>query len=101
MDTGGTEAHRTDSCLAFLWNLALVGTGAGRSALAPIPAFVFGRVGGNVFRIGAPGTRIGVAVALLRRGSGTLFLFSSGCHNISNRHPSIKATDVPFAEALM
>jgi hypothetical protein len=38
---------------------------------------------------------------LLRRGSTTLFLLSFGCHNISKLYPSIKATDIPFAEALM
>jgi hypothetical protein len=38
---------------------------------------------------------------LLCRGSITLFLLSFGCHNISSLDPSIKATAVPFAEALM
>jgi len=41
-----------------------------------------------------------IAVGLLRAFS-TLFRLSSGCHNISNLYPSIKATDMPFAEALM
>ena len=42
-----------------------------------------------------------VAVALFCRGFGTLFLLSSGCHNISNLYPPIEATDMPFAEASM
>ena len=37
----------------------------------------------------------------LCRGSRTLFLLSFGWHNISNLYPSIEATDMPFAEALM
>ena len=40
MDTGSTEAHRTDSCLALLRILALVRAGPGRSAFSPVPAFV-------------------------------------------------------------
>ena len=74
MNTGRAEAHRPDSCLAFLRNLALVAARAGRPALT---------------------------AALLRRGSSTLFLLSFGCHNISSLDPSIKATDMPFVEALM
>jgi hypothetical protein len=42
-----------------------------------------------------------VAVALFRRGFGTLFLLSSRCHNISNLYAPIEATDMPFAEASM
>jgi len=42
-----------------------------------------------------------LAIALLLRGASTLFLFSGRCHVISNLYPSLEATDMPFAEALM
>jgi hypothetical protein len=71
VDTGSAETHRADSCLAFLRDLGLACV------------------------------RTGVAVALLCKGFGTLFLLSSGCHNISNLDPFLKATAMPFAEALM
>ena len=101
MDTGSAEAHRTDSCLAFLRDLSLVGAGAGRGALTAIAALVLIWVGRNVFGIGPSGTCAGIAVALFCRGSIILFLVSFGCHNISSLDPSIKATAMPFAEALM
>jgi hypothetical protein len=101
MNTGSAEAHRIDSCLASLRGLALVGARTRRSSLTPVAAFVLAWVGWNVFGVwlARPGAR--VAVALFCRGSGTLFLLSPGWHNISNRYPSIEATDMPFAEALM
>jgi hypothetical protein len=77
VNTGSAEGHRIDSCLASL------------------------RVRWDVFGawLAGPGARI--AVALLCRGFCTLFLLSSGWHNISNLYPSIEATDMPFAEAMM
>jgi hypothetical protein len=72
VNTGSAEAHRIDSCLASLGDLALIGA----------------RTGGS-------------AIALFCRGLATLFLLSSGWHNISNLYPSIEATDMPSAEALM
>jgi hypothetical protein len=101
VDTGSAEAHRTDSCLASLGDLALFGARAGRPSFAPISAFVLAGVRRNVFRVGLAGPGTLVAVTLFRRGFGTLFLLSSGCHNISNLYPPIEATDMPFAEALM
>ena len=71
VNTGGAEAHRTDSCLASFRDFVLIG----------------------------PCARI--AIALCCRGSGTLFLLSPGWHNTSSSYPSIKATDMPFAEASM
>jgi hypothetical protein len=101
MNTGGAEAHRTDSCLAFLGTLALVGARAGRSAFTAVTAFVLVWMGRNVFRIRLTGTSTWIAVALFCRRSCTLFLLSLGWHNISNLYPSIEATDMPSAEALM
>jgi hypothetical protein len=104
MNTGSAKAHRTDSCLASLGDLALFGTRTGRSPLTTIAALVLFGVGRNVFRVGptGPGTLVAlIAVALFGRRSGTLFLFSPGWHNISNLYPSIEATDMPFAEASM
>jgi hypothetical protein len=101
MNTGSPEAHRPDSCLSFLWGLALVGAGTGSAELTAVTTFVLIRMRWDIFRVGLPGAHTGIAVALLCRGLLTLFLLSSGCHNISNRYPSIKATDMPFAEALM
>jgi hypothetical protein len=101
VDTGSAEAHRTDSCLASLGDLALFGARAGRPSFAPISAFVLAGVRRDVFRVGLAGPGTLVVVALFRRGFGILFLLSSGCHNISNLYPPIEATDMPFAEALM
>jgi hypothetical protein len=72
VNTGSAEAHRTDSCLVSSGDLVLAGTRRGRSS-----------------------------VVWLCRGSGTLFLLSFLWHNISNLDPSLEATDMPFAEALM
>jgi hypothetical protein len=83
VNTGSAEAHRIDSCLAILRDLALIGARTRRSLLTPVTAL------------------LGVAVALLCRGSRTLFPLSSGWHNISNLYPPNEATDMPFAEALM
>jgi hypothetical protein len=58
-------------------------------------------MGWNIFGIRLTGPSARVAVALLCRGSGILFLLSPGWHNISNLYPSIEATDMPSAEALM
>ena len=74
MNTGSAETHRPDSCLVFLRDLALVGARPWRATPAVAPSC---------------------------RGLNTLFLLSYGCHNTSNPYPSIKATDMPFAEALM
>jgi hypothetical protein len=101
VNTGSAEAHRIDSCLTTLGGLALVGARTGRPSLAPISAFVLAGVRWNVFRVGLTGPGTLVAVALFCRGFCTLFLLSSGCHNISNLYPPIEATDMPFAEALM
>lgn len=101
VNTGSAEAHRIDSCLASLRSLALFGARTGRPALAPISTFVLAGVRWNVFRVGSTGPGTLVAVALVCRGFGTLFLLSSGCHNISNLYPPIEATDMPFAEASM
>src|SRR6202171_5959913 len=100
MNTGSAEAHRIDSCLASLRDLALIGARARGSPLTPIAALVLTWVGWNVFEVGLAGSCSRVAIALFCRGSGTLFLLSSGWHNISNSYASIEATDMPFAEAL-
>src|SRR5688572_7036104 len=100
MNTGTAETHRPDSCLAFLRNLALVAALTGRAALSAVTAFVLGRVRRNVFGIGLSGARTGIAVGLPGRPL-TLFLLSPRCHNISNLDPSIKATAMPFAEAVL
>jgi hypothetical protein len=101
VNTGSAEAHRIDSCLGFLRDLALIGAGTRGSPLTPITALVLGRVGWDVFWVWLAGPRARIAVALVCRGFGTLFPLSSGWHNISNLYPSIEATDMPFAEALM
>jgi hypothetical protein len=44
MNTGSTKAHGTDSCLAFLGDLALIGAGTRRSTLAAVSALVLVRV---------------------------------------------------------
>jgi hypothetical protein len=44
MNTGSPEAHRPDSCLSFLWSLALVGAGTRRAELAAVTTFVLIRV---------------------------------------------------------
>jgi hypothetical protein len=101
VNTGSAEAHRIDSCLASFRGLALIAAGTRGSPLPPITALVLDGVRWDVFGVwlARPGARI--AVALLCRGFCTLFPLSSGWHNISNRHPSIEATDMPFAEAMM
>jgi len=71
MNSGTAEAHRPDSCLSFLGDLALVAA------------------------------RGEDAAELLRREPSILFMLSFGCHNTFTLYPSIKATDLPFAEALM
>jgi hypothetical protein len=40
MNTGGAEAHRTDSCLAFLRSFALIGARAWRAGFTAVTAFV-------------------------------------------------------------
>src|SRR6185437_5417750 len=90
MNTGRSETHRPDSCLASFRLLALLRAGAGRAALATVAALVFLWMRWNVFRIGLSGAGAGIAVALLRRGLRSLFLILSGCHNFSNRYPSLK-----------
>jgi hypothetical protein len=101
VNTGSAEAHRIDSCLASFRGLALIAACTRRSPLAPITTLVLGGVRWDVFCVWPARPRALVAVALFRRGFATLFLLSSGCHNISNRYPSIEATDMPFAEAMM
>ncbi len=54
MNTGSAEAHRPDSCLAFLrilWSLALVGARTGSAELSAVTALVLIGVGRNVFRV--------------------------------------------------
>jgi hypothetical protein len=101
VNTGSAEAHRIDSCLASLRGLTLIGAGARGSPFTAVTTLVLVRVGRNVFGVWLAGPGARIAVALFSRGSRTLFLLSSGWHNISNRYPSIEATDMPFAEAMM
>jgi hypothetical protein len=101
MNTGGPETHRPDSCLTSLWRLALIRAGTGRTTLTTVAALVLVWMRRNVLRIRLAGSRTGIAIALLLRGARTLFLFSGRCHVISNLYPSLEATDMPFAEALM
>ena len=42
-----------------------------------------------------------IAITLPDRRLRCLFLLLPGCHNFSNRYPSLEATDMPLAEALM
>jgi len=100
MDPGTAETHRPDSCLAFLGSLALVAARTGSATLTAVAALMLGRMRRDVLGIGLSGARTGIAVSLLRTWR-TLFLLSSGCHYISNLDPSIKATAMPFAEAVM
>jgi hypothetical protein len=107
MNTSGAEAHSAEGSSGFFGSLALVGAGSGSSAFATITAFVLFGVGRNVLRVGLTGPGSLVSVALFNRVFPllgrilTLFLLSGGCHNISSSYPSIEATDMPFAEALM
>jgi hypothetical protein len=99
MNTGAAEAHRIDSCLASFRDLALVCARTRRPPLSAVIALVLARMGWSVFGVGL--ARPGALVAALFCRSGTLFPLSPGWHNISNLYPSIEATDMPFAEALM
>jgi hypothetical protein len=101
VNTGSAEAHRIDSCLASLRGLALIGARTRGSPFTTVAALVLGGVRWDVFGVWLAGSGARIAVALLCRGSCTLFLLSSGWHNISNLYPSIEATDMPFAEAMM
>jgi hypothetical protein len=87
VNTGCAETHRPDSCLAFLRNLALVSAGAGRPELTAVTTLVLIGMRRNVLGTWASGARTGIAIALLRRRSSTLFLLSFGCHNISDLDP--------------
>jgi hypothetical protein len=101
VNTGCAEAHRIDSCLATCRGFALIAAGTRGSPFPPIAALVFGGVRWDVFGVWLAGPGPRIAVTLFCRGFCTLFPLSSGWHNISNRHPSIEATDMPFAEAMM
>jgi len=101
VNTGSAEAHRIDSCLASLRGLALIGARTGKPSLATITALVFAGVRWDVFGVWLAGPGARIAVALFHRGFCNLFLLSPGWHNISDRYPSIEATDMPFAEAMM
>jgi hypothetical protein len=101
VNTGSAEAHRTDSCLASFRDFALIGACTRGSPFIPVAAFVLAGVGRDVFLVWVTGPCAQIAIALFRRGSGNLFLLSPGWHNTSSGYPSIKATDMPFAEALM
>src|SRR6267143_3202045 len=101
MNTGSAEAHGIDSCLVSFRDLALIGTRTRRSPLAPVTALMLARVGWDVFWVWLSGPGARIAVALFCRRYGTLFPLSPGWHNTSNSYPSIEATDMPFAEALM
>jgi hypothetical protein len=81
--------------------LALVSAGARLAALATVPAFMLFGMRGNIFGIWATGSRPVIDLAIVGWRFACLFLLLSGCHNISTSFPSIEATDMPFAGALM
>jgi hypothetical protein len=111
MDTSGLETHRTlvleifrkagEICLAPFLRLALVSAGAGLALSAAVSALVFVGMGRNVFRIRSTRSRSLVDLAVIGWAFLSLFALLSGCHNISTSYPSIEATDMPFAEAMM
>jgi hypothetical protein len=101
VNTGCAKAHRIDSCLATWRGFALIAAGTRGSPFPPITTLVLGGVRWDVFGVWLAGPSPRIAVTLFCRGFCTLFPLSSGWHNISNRYPSIEATDMPFAEAMM
>jgi hypothetical protein len=81
--------------------LALIGAGARLTLLAAVSAFVLIGMRWNIFWIWPAGSRPVIDFAVVGRAFLSLFLLLPGCHNISTSYPSIEATDMPFAEAMM
>jgi integral membrane sensor domain MASE1 len=81
--------------------LALIGAGAGPAVLATVSALVLVGVRRNVFGIGPTGSRSAIDLAVIGRAFLILILLFFGRHDFSTSYPSMEATDMPFAEAMM
>jgi len=112
MYAGGPETHRASDLdifgarerwtrLASFLRLALVGAGAGLTLLATVSAFVLFGMRRNIFGIWPTGSSSVIDFAIVGRAFLSLFLLLIGCHFYLHFVPVVKATDMPFAEAMM